>query len=516
MYYPFFNCGIALAGKSNLAAILDRSVRRQAEKEEASMNSRADHFVAARRGSRGLRSGGRAYFLLGLLALPACRLDSQLRIAERILDRYRRATASKPLPLSHVVRMKLRPDRAGDPATGFAEVAWEPNRYRERVSSAGVTTERGIQGGKAYAIDEDGFTRVVSEPVLRELHTRSYFWRKAWLFQDRERARLSLGPADAAAVSLRFLPLGGNPLLLSFSRRDGRLTAVRSPRFDVDFGTDGSFRLASGIRPRVVGEVAWSGLPSERIADAAVSGACGKFVGRAEVPFERTARGGLTFPAAVNGVAMRLALDGTADGPLRLSPEAARRLGVSFTTDVYGRAIAAGATLAVGTFSCPGIHVEGLTQALDEADGVVGGTLDREAVVEIDAGGRRLALHDPNRWVSPAGFTRIIVDDDGDRPVTTLRRGSRVVRLTVAAPTGSTDLSVEPDALERLEISAPGTVGSLRWGILELPDLSVERDTRLTPAGWGDDGKVGFAMLLRFHSHLDLTHRWIYVRPVGR
>jgi hypothetical protein len=479
------------------------------------MNSRLDHFVAEGRRSRGLRSGGRACFLLGLLTLTACRLDSQLRIAERILDRYQRATASKPLPLSHVVRMKLRPDRAGDPATGAAEVAWEPNRYRERVSSAGVTTERGIQGGKAYAIDEDGFTRVVSEPVLRELRTRSYFWRKAWLFQDRERARLSLGPTDAAAVSLRFLPQGGNPLVLRFSRRDGRLTAVRSPRFDLDFGEDGSFLLASGIRPRVLGQVAWSGLPSERIADAAVGGACGKFAGRAEVPFERTAEGGLTFPGAVNGVQLRLALDATADGPLRLSPEAAKRLGVSFTTDVYGRAIAAGATLAVGTFSCPGIHVEALTQPL-EPDGVVGGTLYREAVVEIDASARRLALHDPARWVSPAGFTRIIVDDDGDRPVTNLRRGSRVARLTVAAPTGSADLSVAPEALERLEISAPGTVSAMRWGILELPDLSLERDPHPTSVGWGDDGKVGFAMLLRFHSHLDLTHRWIYVRPVGR
>ena len=38
----------------------------------------------------------------------------------------------------------------------------------------------------------------------------------------------------------------------------------------------------------------------------------------------------------------------------------------------------------------------------------------------------------------------------------------------------------------------------------------------LPDAGWGDDGKLGFAMLLRFQSHLDMPHRWIYVRPVGR
>ena len=100
--------------------------------------------------------------------------------------------------------------------------------------------------------------------------------------------------------------------------------------------------------------------------------------------------------------------------------------------------------------------------------------------------------------------------------MTPLRRGSHVARLTVGAPTGSADLSVAPDALERLEISAPGTVSAMRWGILELPDLSVVRDPHPDAVGWGDDGKIGFAMLLRFHSHLDLTHRWIYVGPVGR
>ena len=478
------------------------------------MNSRGEHSTAEKRRSRGLRSGGRAFFLLGLLALPACRQDSQLRIAERILERYRHATAARPLPLSHVIRMTLRPVRAGD-AAGAAEIAWEPNRYRERVSSAGVATERGIQGGKAYAIDEDGSTRVVSEPVLRELLTRSYFWRKAWLFEDRERARLSLGPADSAIASIRLVPLGGNPLVLSFSRRDGHLTAVRSPRFDLDFERDGSFRLASEIRPPIVGKIAWSGLPSEPIADAAVGGGCGKFVGQAEVTFERTASGGLAIPVAVNGVAMRLSLDASLDGPLRLSPDAAKRLGLALSTDVFGRSLAAGAALAVGTFSCAGIHVEAAATP-PEVDGVVGGTLYREAVVEIDPAARRLALHDPARWVAPAGFSRMLVDDDGDLPVTTLRRGSRVARLTVGVPIGSADISVAPDALDRLGVTAPGAADALRWGILELPELSVVRDPNPAAVDWGDDGKIGFAMLLRFHSHLDLTHRWIYVQPLGR
>jgi hypothetical protein len=73
-----------------------------------------------------------------------------------------------------------------------------------------------------------------------------------------------------------------------------------------------------------------------------------------------------------------------------------------------------------------------------------------------------------------------------------------------------------PDALDRLGVTAPGAADKLRWGILELPELSVVRDPNPAAVNWGDDGKIGFAMLLRFHSHLDLTHRWIYVQPLGR
>jgi hypothetical protein len=412
--------------------------------------------------------------------------------------------------------MQLRPDRAGSTGTGVAEIAWEPNRYRERISSAGVSTERGIQGGKAYAIDEDGFTRVVSEPVLRELLTRSFFWRKAWLFADRERARLSLGPADAGSVSLRLQPLGGNPLVLTFSRKGGGLTSVRSPRFDLDFRGDGSFRMASGIRPAVLAKVAWSGLPSERIADAEVGGSCGKFAGRADVTYERTAEGGVVFPAAVNGVPVRLLLDATVDGPLRLSPDAAKRLGLPFAEDVFGRRLAAGATVGIGTFSCSAAHVEAAAAPIPGADGSVGGSVYREAVVEIDPVARRLGLRDPGRWAPPNGFTRIIVDDDGDRPVATLRLGSHSARLIAGAAVGSSDLALAAEALERLGISGTGPVEGMRWGPLPLPDLSLQREEDRPDAGWGDDGKLGFGMLLRFQSHLDMPHRWIYVRPVRR
>src|SRR6202040_579462 len=90
---------------------------------------------------------------------------------------------------------------------------------------------------------------------------------------------------------------------------------------------------------------------------------------------ERTAQGGIVFPARIDGVLLRLALDAVADGPLAVSPEAAGKLGLSFARDVYGRSIGAGAKLEVGSFSCPGIHVEALPAAPEGVDGIVGGTL---------------------------------------------------------------------------------------------------------------------------------------------
>ncbi|HEX5134068.1 MAG TPA: retropepsin-like aspartic protease, partial [Thermoanaerobaculia bacterium] len=405
----------------------------------------------------------------------ACRLDGDRKVAGRILDRYRRATGAKPLPASHVIRMRLSSESPGG-GTGVAEVAWEPNRFRERIASAGATTERGIQGGKAYFVDEDGVTRVGSEPVLRELLARSYFWRRAWLFADQSGARLSLGPADPSSVSVRLQPFGSNPLLLSFSRRDGRLISVRSPRFDLDFAGERSFREAAGRRPPVRVEIAWAGLPTGSIEDATVGGGCGRFEPAAGlVDFERTPGGGIAFPARVNGAELRFALDADADGPPSISAERAASLSLHVSRDVYGRLIASGATLEVGGFTCRGIHIE-VGSAPEGADGVIGGTLFREAVVELDPKSGRLGLHDPAKWASPAGFNRILVDDDGNRPVTTLRRGREVARLRAGSATGASDLRLAPASAARLDVKTPGVASELRWGTLALPPLEASSE----------------------------------------
>ncbi|HEY6066704.1 MAG TPA: hypothetical protein VIY96_11130 [Thermoanaerobaculia bacterium] len=457
---------------------------------------------------------GFLFFIL-VLAPLGCRIGADRKIADRILERYRHSTGTKPLPASQLIRMRLSPE-AGGAGAGVAEVAWEPNRFRDRTSSAGATTERGIQGGKAYFTDEDGVTRVASEPVLRELLSRSYFWRRAWLFADRERAHVSLGPADATAVSVRLEPFGGNPLVLSFSRADGRLLSVRSPRFDLDFSGPRAFREASGRRPPVRGEIAWIGLLTDPIPDATVGGGCGRFAaGAGPVLFERTPDGGISFPARVNGAALRLSLDADTEGPAAISPERARDLSLPFSTDVFGRSIAAGATLEVGGFSCPGIHLQIAPAATAGSDGVIGAALFREAVVELDGKSGSLALHDPSRWVAPEGFTRVLVDDDGDTPVSTLRKKREPARLRVPSPTGEADLLLAPASAQRLDVAIPGPVTGLRWGVLSPSPLSAAPETRAVSPDWGDDGRLGFHFLLRFHAYLDMPHRWVYVRAAG-
>ena len=139
--------------------------------------------------------------------------------------------------------------------------------------------------------------------------------------------------------------------------------------------------------------------------------------------------------------------------------------------------------------------------------------LFREAVVEIDPKTSRLALHEPNRFVPPEGFTRVLVDDDGNRPVTILRRGGSDVRLRMAAPTGSAHVRLAADAASRAGLELPGTFRGFRWGGVALGDLSAVRETATSPPGWGDDGTFGFAALLRFHVYVDMTYRWVYVRP---
>jgi hypothetical protein len=434
-------------------------------------------------------------------------------MAGRILERYRKASGTKPLTAGGMIRIRLsRPEGlAGEP--GREELLWEPNRFRDTVSSAGMTTVRGIESARAFFTDFDGVTRVASEPVLRELITRSYFWRRAWLFRDRERALLRLGPADEATVAIRLDVLGGNTLTLVFARDDGRLLRVRSPRFDLDFRTPTRFHdLSDPARP-VEGEIAWTGLPTGAMPNPQVGGSRATFADPATRLAAERRGGALLVDGDILGIPVRLAVDGAAAGPLRISPRLASRLSLRFTTDVFGRPIASGATLRIGAAGWPSLFAQISDAVPREADAAAGACLFRDAVVELDLEQARVGLHDPARWVVPDGYVRIVTDDDQNRPVAVLRRGSEDLRVTVAADTGDVALVLAAASAGRAGLAGATEADDLKWGPLRLPPLRMRTaEERFFPA-WGDDGLLGLGLYEHAHVYIDMPQRWTYVRP---
>ncbi|MEP6995377.1 MAG: hypothetical protein ABI968_12700 [Acidobacteriota bacterium] len=466
----------------------------------------------------GVRGGSRLAFaaITAVIAIGVgCGYDSPGTITSGILRKYQRQSGSKPLTAGGMIRIRLVLSRAGIEASGSSELLWEPWRYRETASSGGWTTTRGIEYGKAFYTDFDGVTRVVSEPVLRELMTRSYFWRRAWLFQNREDARTFLGPADDASVSIRFQPPGANPLTMSFSRRDGRLLSVRSARFHLEFSSPTKFRDLSDPATPLEGEVGWVGLPTGRLPNPLAGGGRARFPETPSlVPFER--RGGAIIVAArIAGEPVRLAIDAAADGPVLLSPQLAGRLPLTFRMDVYGRYVAAEASLEVGGVVYPSLFVQRSGDVPAGADAVAGACLFREAVVDLDPETRQFGLRDPEKWVIPEGYFRVVIDDDGDVPVAIVDRGKHALRLTAGSDTGEAALLLASQSAARVGLADKVTAKGLMWGAIKLPDLPLQVSDRGFFPDWGDDGRVGFPLLLRFHVYIHMPSRWIYLRPAG-
>src|SRR6266498_312204 len=84
-----------------------------------------------------------ALLAAALVSSAACGGNSASRIASRILERYRKTSGAKPLPAGGMIRIRLTAADGRPAASGVAEILWQPYRYRESVSSAGMTTVRG-------------------------------------------------------------------------------------------------------------------------------------------------------------------------------------------------------------------------------------------------------------------------------------------------------------------------------------------------------------------------------------
>jgi hypothetical protein len=465
---------------------------------------------------RSRRSHLGVLLVLAIAALgvaSGCGENAPSRVVARVLDRYRKTTGSKPLTASGMIRLRLARD--GDASvTGRDEIVWAPRQYRETLSSAEMTVVHGIQSGRAYFIDQDGVARVVSDPVLRELRTRSYFWRRAWLFTDHEGAWLDLGPADAATESLDLTPDGGNPLRLTFSRSDGRLLSARSPRFALEFTSTTTFRDVSDPATPVAAEVSWIGLPTGPFPEASAGGGKARFDASEGVPLERRA-GSVLVPATLAGRPIRLAIDGSEDGPVAVSPTLAADLSVAFAPDVFGRSVAPGASLSVAGASWPSLWIQRAEAVPAGADAVAGGCLFRETVVELDLSGGRLRLHDASSFAPPENYFRIAIDDDGDRPVATLNRAKKDLRLTLASDTGEAALLLAQMSARRAGYEGAAAKG-LAWGAVVLPELPIAVSSHGFFPDWGDDGRLGFPLLSRFHAFIHMPQRWIYVQPVEK
>lgn len=453
--------------------------------------------------------------LAALCAASGCGRDSPSRVAARVLEEYRKTSGAKPLPAGGMIRMRLSTQPGRPPASGLDEVLWEPGRYRETVSSAGLTTVRGIESDRAYFTDQDGVTRVASEPVLRELTTRSYFWRRAWLFEDLERAWPRPAPADDSSISIDLTPVGGNPLRLTFSRGDGRLLAARSPRFELEFTSPTSFRDVSDPRAAFDGEVSWVGLPTGPIPHAEVGGGRARFgAGGDGASFERRS-GALLVAAAVSSLPIRLAIDAAADGPLVVSPDLASRLGLAFAPDVFGRFVAGGVSLEVAGARYPSLWIQRSTGVPPGADAVAGGCLFREAIVEFDPKAGAVRLHDPEGHAAPEGYFRIVIDDDDDRPVAILKRGRQMVRLTAPTDTGDAAIVLSAPSAQRLGLAGQASAKGFTWGSVDLPELPIAIARDGLVSDWGEEGELGYAVLLRFHAFVNMPQRWIYVQPLA-
>jgi hypothetical protein len=464
---------------------------------------------------------------LGLAASACSRSDT--RLASRILDDHRRTTRSRPLPISQVLEVALSsPGRPG----GVLRIEWDGRRYREATTSGGVSTTRGIQSGKAYYTDEDGVTRVVSEPVLAELTTRSFFFRRAYLFDDAERAKISLGPADASRVSLELEPHGGNPLRLTFDRATLRLVGASSTGLDLELtppvaGSPSRWRDASRDGVPVEAELRHAGLPTDALADAAVGGWSADWPGDAatvDAPMLDSPAGAVVVAGSIAGTPATIAVDGAVHGPVRVRPELAAKLRLTFAPDVFGRHIAGGARLEIAGWREPSIHVEITDDVPLGADAAAGAPFFRETIVEYDTPARRLRLHDAARWVRAEGYYRCIMDDDGDEPVAILQKRGERVRATAGATTPRA-VSLLAGGAERFRLAGPsgapaasGSVEGLHWGPAPLPPqdfevLSGDAARRFSASHPHVEGTLSAGFLLRFRAIIDMAHRWAYLRP---
>src|SRR5262245_34985051 len=128
---------------------------------------------------------------------------------------------------------------------------------------------------------------------------------------------------------------------------------------------------------------------------------------------------------------------------------------------------------------------------------------------------RGFGIHGPAKWTRPNGFYRIVTDDDGNRPVAILYRGSHELRLVEGSDTGAdAAMILATKTADRVGLAGAKEADGLRWGLANLPPVPLRiSDEEIFP-DWGDDGRLGWALIERFHVFLDMPNRWTYIQPI--
>ena len=346
-------------------------------------------------------------------------------MAARILDRYRKASGAKPLPASGMIRIRLAGPggAAGEP--GREEVLWEPRRYRETRVVGRADDGRGASNRARLTSPTRTASRASPRSqVLRELLTRSYFWRRAWLFGDRERRCLRLGPgAGRRRLDRASTSSDGNTLTLDVLAQATAGSSRRGRRASTSSSVARSrFRDVSDPANRPVeGEVDWTGLPTGRCRAAEVGGGTGAVRAAVDARCRTSAaRAALSCVDAAHVRRCRSGwpIDAAADGPDGPVARRSRRgSGSSSRRTSSAGAIAAGASLEVGAAPWPSLWVAGL----------------RRRARRSRRGRRRLPLSRSGRRARPGG-----------RPAAAPRPAAWVARRRATSGSSSTTTTTAP------------------------------------------------------------------------
>jgi hypothetical protein len=201
---------------------------------------------------------------------------------------------------------------------------------------------------------------------------------------------------------------------------------------------------------------------------------------------------------------------------MRVSSGLARRIGLRFIRDAFGRDVAGPVPLVLGGLVLPSVHLERTEVDLSGADAEAGGPILRETVLECDPAAGRLRFHDPAVWAPPEGYRRFIIDDDGNLPVAPLRRGAREFRVVLGAAGPARGIVLAPEAARRLGFTRDEpAVSDLGWANHTFPAVPVAIGTAERSPDWGDDGTLAWEPLLGYRTFIDMPRRWIYLGPAA-